>query len=163
MFTLTRQDLIRQKVNMKGYLSQLGTLVGRAISADELSSLEKAFAMRQEIQKSLSKPTRKFETVFADLNAEKFAKFVKLLKDLNSSKVYVWTRHTIDCGALALPSIESILQFDFSVIFEREGLVYFRTEDLKDMLSLDFDLSPEGVKKMIIETQGDNWTNAAYF
>lgn len=154
-------DRLRQKLHMKRYLEELSALTGRAVLADELGSLEQAAAMRLTAQKFVAQPFARYEIKFSDRSSERFRKFLQRLTDANPSSVYVWTEHTIDCGALLVASLAAI-KFDFDFAINDEGILAFTTSNLADKLLLDFSSTPAGEQVMTVETQGPNWTRVAY-
>lgn len=154
-------DRLRQKLHMKRYLEELSALTGRSVQADELGSLEQAAAMRMAAQKYVAQPFARYEIKFSDRSSERFRKFLQRLTDANPSSVYVWTEHTIDCGALLVASLAAI-KFDFDFVINDEGILAFTTSDLADKLLLDFSSTPAGEQVMTVETQGPNWASVAY-
>lgn len=87
--------------------------------------------------------------------------FLQRLRDANPSPVYIWTEHTIDCGALLVPSISAI-KFDFDFKINKNGVFTFETSNFKDSLLLDFFTTPEGEQVMEVETKGLNWAQIPY-
>lgn len=154
-------DRLRQKLHLKRYLEELSALTGRSVLANELGSLEQAAAMRMAAQKSVAQPFARYEIQFSDRRSERFRKFLQRLTDANPSPVYVWTKHTIDCGALLVPSL-AVINFDFDFAINDEGILVFTTSDLADSLLLDFSSTPAGEQVMTVETQGPNWARAVY-
>ncbi|WCM94562.1 hypothetical protein M5C99_07620 [Acidovorax sp. NCPPB 2350] len=146
---------------MKRYLEELEALTRRSVQSDELGSLEQAAAMRMAAQRFDAQSSTRYEIRFSDRNSERFKKFLQGLMDANPSSVYVWTPRTIDCGALLVPSLESI-RFDFDFTINDEGILAFTTSDLGDSLLLEFSSTPAGEQIMKIETQGPNWAKAVY-
>lgn len=154
-------DRLRQKLHLKRYLEELSALTGRSVQADELGSLEQAAAMRMAAHKFVAQPFARHEIKFSDTRSERFRKFLQRLTDANPSSVYVWTEHTIDCGALLVGSLAAI-KFDFDFAINDEGILAFTTSDLADKLLLDFSSTPAGEQVMTVETQGPNWASAVY-
>lgn len=154
-------DRLRQKLHLKRYLEELSALTGRSVQADELGSLEQAAAMRMAAQKLIAQPFARYEIKFSDRSSERFRKFLQRLTDANPSSVYVWTEHTIDCGAFLVASLAEI-KFDFDFAINDEGILAFTTSDLADSLLLDFSSTPAGEQVMTVETQGPNWASAVY-
>lgn len=152
---------LRRNLYLTRYLAELSTLTGRIVQADELCSPAQAAAMRIEKQKFLSHPATSCEIGFSDKNSERFGIFLQRLRDANPSPVYIWTEHTIDCGALLVPSLDAI-RFDFDFKINKNGVLTFETSDLEDKLLLDFFTTPEGKQVVEVETKGINWTQIAY-
>jgi hypothetical protein len=158
-FNLSRR--LRQRLHLKKYLEELSALTGRSVQADELGNLEQAAAMRVAAQKFITQPFARYEIKFSDKSSERFRKFLQRLTEANPSSVYVWTEHTIDCGALLVASLAAI-RFDFDFAINDEGILVFTTSDLADKLLLDFSSTPAGEQVMTVETQGPNWASAIY-
>lgn len=154
-------DRLRLKLHLKRHLEELSALTGRSVQADELGSLEQAAQMRMAAQKFIAQPFARYEIKFSDRKTERFRKFLQRLTDANPSSVYIWTRHTIDCGALLVVSLAEI-KFDFDFAINDEGILSFTTSDLTDKLLLDFSSTPEGEQIMTVETQGPNWASAVF-
>lgn len=151
----------RQKLHLKRYLEELGALIGRVVKAEELGSLEEVAAMRQAAQRFIGQPTAKYEINFSDRRSERFKKFLKNLTVANRLAIYVWTPHTIDCGALLVDSLDAI-SFDFEFAINDDGVLSFMTSDLRDRLLVDFSSTSTGEQVMRIEIQGANWTKVVY-
>jgi hypothetical protein len=162
MFTPTRQDLIRQKVNLISYLPLLSQIVRRTLNVHELCSLEETVSIRHAVQKNVDQTTNIYDCSFADLHSDRFLQFIQRLEQVNPEPVSIWTRQTIDCGTLILPSIAAVLSLDFEVVFKDEALISFWASNLNDKLLLDFELSSNNEKLMTIETQGANWIKVSY-
>lgn len=154
-------EKLRQKLNLKRYLEELTALIGRPVPADELGSLEQVVMLREAAQEMGTQPTQACEILFSERCSERFKKFLQRLKNANSLPVYVWTEHTIDCGALLVPSID-VIKFDFDFTINDEGILAFTTSDLGDSMLLDFSSKPAGEQVMKIETQGANWGRVIY-
>ncbi len=154
-------DQLRQKLHLKMYLEELGTLTGRSVQVEELGGLELAAAMRMIAQRFDALPSAQCEIRFSDRNSERFNKFLQSLVTTNPSSVYVWTPRTRDCGALLVPSLDAI-KFDFDFAINDEGILAFTTSDFCDSLLLDFSSTPTGEQTLKIETQGPNWARAVY-
>lgn len=135
--------------------------MGRTVQANELGSLDQAAEMRVAAQKFVAQPLARYEIKFSERKSERFRKFLQGLTDANPSSVYVWTEHTIDCGALLVASLAEI-NFDFDFAINDEGILAFTTSDLADSLLLDFSRTPAGEQVMMVETQGPNWASAVY-
>lgn len=161
MSTPSSSEKLRRNLYLKNYLKELGALTGRTVQADELGSLEQAASIRTEAQKFINQPPTVCEIRFSDRCSERFKEFLQRLKDANSLPVYVWTEHTIDCGALLVPSIDTI-KFDFDFAINDEGILAFITRDLGDSLLLDFSSTPMDEQVMKIETRGANWGTVIY-
>jgi hypothetical protein len=162
MSTLTIRDRILQKTNMKSYLQVLSTLTCKFVHADALNDLEEAIAIRQKIRQVLTSPAIVHEGEFSDLHSDRFIKFVQKLQISRPTPIMVWTVQTIYCGALSIPSIDLILDFNFEEIFNTESLITFITNDPRNSLLLDFELSRNNEKLMKIEVQGPSWGSIAY-
>jgi hypothetical protein len=152
---------LRRNLYLKSYLDELSALTGRVVQADELGSLEQAAAMRVDAQKFAGQAPTAWEIRFSERCSERFKKFLRILGDANPSPVYLWTEHTIDCGALLVPSLD-VIKFDFDFTINDEGILIFKTSDLDDRLLLDFSSTPMDEQVMKIETQGANWAKVAY-
>jgi hypothetical protein len=162
MSTLTRRDRILQKTNMKTYLQVLSTLTRKPVHADTLNCLEEALLMSQKSRQVLSSPVMVYEGEFSELHSDQFIKYVQKLQISKPNPIIVWTEQTIYCGALSIPSIDAILEFDFEEIFNTESLITFITNDPRNSLLLDFELSRDNKKLMKIEVQGPNWSSISY-
>lgn len=162
MSTPSSSEKLRQKLNLRRYLDELAALVGRSVDADELSTLERATAIREEVgQKFGALPSQASEILFSERCSDRFNGFVQRLGNANSSSIYVWTPRTVSCGTLLVPSLATIkFSFDFGV--NEEGILVFLSSDLEDRLLLDFSASPAGDQIMKIETQGTNWGGITY-
>lgn len=154
-------ERLRQKLHTKRYLEELSALTGRSVQADELGSLEQAAVMRIAAQKFVAQPFTRYEITFSDRSSERFRRFLQRLTDANPSSIYIWTEHTIDCGALLVASLAAI-KFDFDFAINDEGILAFTTSDLADSLLLDFSSTPAGEQVMTVETQGPNWASVVY-
>lgn len=154
-------DKLQQKLNMKRYLEELGSLTGRVVQPDELCSLEQVVVMRQTAKELAAQHAVVFEIPFSDKGSSRFKTFIQKLKDANSSPVYLWTPRTMNCGALLVPSIGEI-KFDFDFAINDEGILSFTTNDFRDSLLLDFTNTPMGEHFMKVETQGEHWAKVSY-
>lgn len=161
MSPLSLHEKLQQKLYLKEYLKELSALAGQTVRADDLGSLEHAAAMRMNAKKSDVKATVVYKASFSDRSSERFKKFLRGLKDANSSAIYIWTPRTISCGALLAPSLNAI-NFDFDFNINDEGILAFTTSDLEDRLLLDFSSTPTGEQVMNIEIQGTNWPTVSY-
>lgn len=146
---------------MKRYLEELSTLTGRIVQADELGSLEQTAALHRAAQKFIAQPLARYEIKFSDRCSERFKNFLQRLTDANPSSLYIWTEHTIDCGALLVASLAAI-KFDFDFVINDEGILAFTTSDLVDRLLLDFSSTLAGEQVMTVETQGPSWVKIVY-
>jgi hypothetical protein len=162
MSSLSSNGKLRRKLRLKQYLEELSVLTARTVHADELGSLEHAAAMQSSAQKYNVEPdVVVYRTRFADKSSEQFKKFIRGLRDANSSAIYVWTPRTIDCGAFLVPSLDDV-NFDFDFNINSEGILVFVTSDLEDRLTLDFSATSNGEHVLRIETQGMNWPKVRY-
>lgn len=161
MTMTTSAEKLRQKLNLKKYLSELSTLTGRAVQSDELGSLAQVNSIREAGQKFREQPGKSCEIPFSDRTSERFKGFVEALHNANPSPIYLWTPRTIWCGALLLPSLEAV-RFGFNFAVNEEGILVFLTSDLEDRLLLDFSGSPSAEQTMKLEVQGANWAKVAY-
>jgi hypothetical protein len=117
--------------------------------------------MRMAARKFVAQPFARYEIKFSERRSERFRKFLQRLTDANPSSIYVWTEHTIDCGALLVASLSEI-KFDFDFAINDAGILAFTASDLADSLLLDFSSTPAGEQVMTVETKGPNWANAVY-
>jgi len=161
MSSRSLSDVLRQRRHMDRYLGELSTLMARAVQPDELGSREQAVEMRVAAQGFLGQSSAWCEIKFADRSSEHFAKFLKRLTDANSSSIYVWTPHTIDCGTFLAPSLD-VIKFDFPFAINDDGILSFVTSDLQDRLVLDFSRTFAGQEVMRVETQGPGWARIIY-
>ena len=162
MKTISSLERIRQKLNVKKYLVELSALVGHAVQADELTSLDQATAIREAAQKFKTQSATSIEIAFSDRRSKRFIEFLQKLHYANPCPVYIWTPRTMDCGALLVPSIGAV-RFEFDFTLNEEGIVVFLTSDLTDRLLLDFSVTATGVEVMKVETQGMNWERVELF
>lgn len=159
--SMNRSKTIGQKIHMKPYLEELQKFLNRAVSADELLSLEQTEGLRQAAQKFRDLPASSCQIDFLEKASDRFHTFVERLCAANPSPVSIWTTHSITCGALMVPSLKEIV-FDLEYSASQGGILTFVTNDLRDRLLLDFTMSDSGTQKMTIETQGDHWFDVHY-
>jgi hypothetical protein len=161
MPAITSQERLRQLAHMKMYLGDLGKLLGRTVFSHELCTLEQTARLQQESTQLRIQRVMSCEIPFMDMDTEHFRSFIQRLSDANPSPIYIWISHTIDCGALRVPSLMAVnFESDFPII---EGeIVVLATSDLKDRLLLDFFVSDDGKEMLKIETQGEHWQKVPY-
>jgi hypothetical protein len=147
---------------MKDHLKELTTLVGHPVYEEDLESLEKTDALVELNRERFAGSNSSYcEVSFSDRLSERFNFFVEKLHVLNPSPIYIWIERTNMCGTLRVPSICTI-NFGFEFNIERNGVFSFVTENLKDMLVMDFFISGDGEQRLDLETHGHNWGGVKY-
>ncbi len=160
MSSLTLSEKIRQKVNLKSYLRELSILVGRDILPEELGGVEQAVQIRNAVRETALGPPVAYDVLFSDLRSDRFFVFVNRLYETNSSPVYVWTPRTESCGFFLARSIVDV-KFDFDFDVNSEGIFSFLTDDLKNILLIEFLIDENGGRAATIEVRGD-WASVIY-
>lgn len=152
---------VAHKLQLQKYLAELERLLGREVLPDELGSLEQAKMLREVSKNLVYQPLTDFEIAFDEKKTTRFQLFVERLCQSNSSPVYLFTPRTIFFGALKIDGLQSV-KFDFDFALNEEGALAFLVSDLSDSLLLDFFVSPSGVQRLRMETQGANWGSTKF-
>ncbi len=147
--------------NLPAYLSELEQLMRRAVSADELLSLEETHTIRERAAKFKRTPIWKRELPFSVRETPRFRVLIDQLSTLNSASIYIWTPRAYICG-LHRPVPLQEINFHFAFNINREGIFSLLTGNLRNGLLLDFSEEAAGVRTLEIELSGENWGLANY-
>ena len=156
-----RQKLIAKKIHMRSHLDELRVLLGRAVAAEELCSLEQTESIRQASRKFRDQPVTACEIDFAAKQSDRFRSFVDRLAVANASPIYLWATYSVECGTLMVRSLRDV-KFDFDFAVGEMDLLSVTTSDLQDRLLLDWFESDAGARRLKIETQGKHWAGMSF-
>jgi len=159
-FSLTLTQRLLRNQHMKSHLSELKSLVGRAVREDELESLEHLSRMKSQLKGIETNESIDMDIPFSDRNSDRFRLFLNKLKKKNPSGIYIFAENSDSCGTLFVPSLNEInFNFDFSI---NGGVLSFITSDYSNCLTLDFSVSNSGEEVMDIIRQGREWSKVDY-
>ncbi|CAN5639785.1 hypothetical protein BH11PSE7_BH11PSE7_22920 [soil metagenome] len=151
---------LRKSVNMKRHLHELGSFVGRSVTADELEDVAATNKIKEgQLGFSVFELVR-FEIPFSQKTDKRFKEFIERLTAANPASIYLWTAHATDCGALKLGSLSSV-NFDFSFDASEQSLFSLLTTDFADRMLLEFH-EESGRQILVIEVQGKHWSSIRF-
>lgn len=138
---------------------ELSVLVGRKVSEQELTSLERMEAFRTKVQQLTKTPSIKFSIPFEKQTSPAFASFMAHLCNLNPAPIFIWTPRARDCGLFELANVTKLnIAFPFDIY--AEGILEMTTTDGADHMLFDFSEEDQGNQLLEVEIYGRNWTNA---
>lgn len=149
-----RSKNLKRKLLLRDYIGVISCLVGRQVRESELSDVDFALEFRKKAERFSIMPTTSLEVGKAAIVSAKFLEFLRRLSEANSSPLYLWTRHTVDCGMLQVDSLEMV-RFSDALTCLPDGILVVVTKDASDRLL--FDVLTDEENRVTVEVQGDNW------
>ncbi len=147
---------LQQTLQRPRHLRELGQLVGRTLTADDLLSIEDTESLRVHALSVVRAPSWRCQIPFADMQSPRFAHLVEKLQMANPSPVYVWTLLSNICGILR-PIALSELRFDFDFTSLPDGILVLLTADFQNQMLLDFSEGEAAEQRLEIEVSGAQW------
>lgn len=157
----TASAQLQQTLQRPRHLRELGQLVGRALTADDLLSLEDTESLRVQALSVVRAPSWRCEIPFADMQSPRFAQLVGALQKANPSPIYVWTPLSNVCGLLR-PVALSDLRFDFDFTVLPDGILVLLAADFQDQMLLDFSEGEDAGQLLEVEGAGAHWGQIKY-
>lgn len=141
---------------LKDYLRELSVLLGRQVTAEELSLPSLAAEIAAQSKSLMTQPSSTFTIPFTELSQSRFRLFIENLAARLSMPVMLFTPASRQCGFIQVPSINHInYQFPFDI--NSDGILSFIASDLSNRLLFDFFKSSSGVETVQIEIEGVAW------
>jgi hypothetical protein len=146
---------IAYKINIKKYLRELSCFSLRPITESDLLPVGQSNDILSRIRQLPKDDSHKFTIPFDEKYSVRFFAYIQQLYQTNPSSIYMWSDLSDVCGTCILNSITA-LNLEFSFDCSTEGIISFRTTDLKDKILFDF-YEEDGQRWLDIETSGMNW------
>lgn len=141
------------------YLSELGELLGRTVTAADLVPLDESRSIRSQLECISREPMSRLRSSFQELRSARFRHLIDRLTALNPSDICVWTPASDACGLLRARPLQS-LRWDFPFDINPEGILTFFTSDYADGMVLDFSREDDGSESLEIDLRGEHWAHA---
>lgn len=143
------------KKHLPAYLSELGQLLGRAVSQDELLSLQETESVRERSKHVSRSPKWSAEIAFTQ-KVSYLRSLAQTLERRHSTPVHIWTRLSNICGLMRPVSFLEI-DFGFSFDINDDGMISILGVDLKNELILDFSKNDRDEERLEVELSGGDW------
>lgn len=149
------QDKIFYLTNIKQYLTELSSVVGRTVEEKELLD---ANSTEELAQNRIEQNFRSISLPFKDLKSEKFKSFIDNMDRTKQGGVHVWIKNSRELGTFLMPSIK---EFNLDIKFDDiSGEVIVLTSEKGDnRLLLDFVFNDDMKQFIEIEISGNSWKN----
>jgi hypothetical protein len=141
---------------LKDYLSELSVLLGRQVTAEELSLPSIAVEVAAQSKSLMTLPSSTFTIPFTELSQPRFRVFIENLAARLPMPVMLFTPSSRLCGFIQVPSVNHI-NFQFPFDINSDGILSFIASDLSNRLLFDFFKSSSGVETVQIEIEGVAW------
>ena len=156
-----RRRRIKQLANMRAHLAELTVLCGRTVNERELLSLDRTEEVLSLRRQHPLGNKRSFEMNFSDLKSERFTRYIDKLSLASQGAVFLWIKHSLDCGSLELPSIANI-NFNFGFKDLPSALFSVWTTSFEDYVVFDFDENEDQQRIVEIGVEGVHWPLVEY-
>jgi len=151
---MTKNILYSRHINE--YLDELRQLTNHCVKDTDLLSLKETENIKDLATLLYDKNISNTEIPFKEKKEKLFQDYIRMLFEVNSSPIYIWTPRTNICGTY---EINSILEFNFEFNFNvnSEGIIVILAKNFEDQMTLDFSIDENNNELLEIEVVGDNW------
>lgn len=154
-------DKLELNRELPRHLRELGILLGRPVSKEDLLSLHETRELRDRTNKMIRSPVVKFHVPFVERLGPKFHLFIRRLFETNPTDVYIWTPASNLCGVHKPVALKAV-EIGFPFLLNPEGIVVFVSVDFCDQLLLDFSTDSQREELLEVEASGDHWGHVSY-